>query len=59
MLKKSNKNCRIIKIAKKDVVTKQKKLLHLYNDQNAELMALNSAMVCAFCLNAFTINEAN
>ncbi len=45
--------------ARKEVIETQKRILHLYNDQNQELLRMHKARVCAFCLTAFSTEEAN
>ena len=37
----------------------KKRILSLYNNTNSSLLRLQKAMVCAYCLTAFSINEAN
>ena len=45
--------------AKRDVILNQKRILHWFNHQNHQLLQFNQAMVCAYCMAAFSINEAN
>lgn len=45
--------------AKKDVVENQKRILSIYNRQNAELLKLQSATICAYCLVSFNFADVN
>jgi hypothetical protein len=45
--------------ARNEVVLNQKRILHLFNNLNGEMLRSHPAMVCAYCLAAFSLKEAN